>query len=146
MADADTERRIEGSCHCGNITFTFYRPTGDGRIPVRVCGCTFCRKHGGRWTSHPRGGFALLIKDEQRVTTYQFGTRSADFHVCAICGVVPVVTCVLDGERFGVLNVNAFDGIDAATLIETPADFESEGLEQRLARRRVNWTPEKLPS
>lgn len=146
MADTDDEQCIEGSCHCGNIGFAFYRPFGDGRIPVRVCGCSFCRKHGGRWTSHPRGEFTLRIRDHQKVTNYQFGTRSADFHICAICGVVPVVTCVLDGVRHAVVNVNSFNGIDAAALVEAAADFESEALEQRLARRRLNWTRERSAS
>ncbi len=142
MTEADTDRCIDGSCHCGNIRFVFHRPQGDGTIPVRICGCSFCRKHGGRWTSHPAGGFELKVGNASDVHLYRFGTHSADFHVCARCGVVPLVTCVLEGRRYGVVNANTFDGIDADALIAAHADFESEELETRLVRRRKNWTPE----
>jgi hypothetical protein len=44
--------------------------------------------------------------------------------------------------RYAVLNVNTFDGIDRSQLVETASDFEGEKIENRLARRRRNWTPE----
>lgn len=144
MTDPTQDRRIDGSCHCGNIRFAFHRPHGDGTIPVRLCGCTFCVKHGGRWTSHPNGSFTLLISDRSRATVYQFGTRSADFHVCSTCGVAPIVTCLIDGRRYAVVNANAFEGIDRSALIEARADFEGELLDVRMARRLRNWTPERV--
>ncbi len=142
MPNPDTTRRIAGSCHCGNIRFTFDRPEAGPTIPVRACGCGMCRKHGGVWTSHPQGRFQLHIADEARVTRYRFGTKTADFHVCANCGVVPIVTCVLDGTRYAVFNANTFDDVDRAELAQSAADFEGEATEDRLARRRRNWTPE----
>ena len=39
-------------------------------------------------------------------------------------------------------NVNAFDDVDRSDLVTSPADFEGETPENRLARRRRNWTPE----
>jgi hypothetical protein len=105
-----------------------------------------CTKHGGVWTSNPQGRFRLSIADETRATRYRFGTRTADFHVCATCGVVPIVTCVIDGMRYAVLNVNTFDGVDRSQLIQSPTDFEGEATENRLARRRRNWTPEAAGS
>jgi hypothetical protein len=135
-------RRIDGSCHCGNIRFAFDRPDWGVAIPVRACGCGLCRKHGGVWTSHPQGRFSLRIADDTRVTRYQFGTGTADFHVCSGCGVIPIVTCTIEGSRFAVLNVNTFDNVDRSQLVVAPADFEGETTENRLARRRRNWTPE----
>jgi hypothetical protein len=135
-------RRIHGSCHCGNIRFDLDWPDPGAAIPVRVCGCSFCRKHGGVWTSNPRGRFRLQIADGARVNPYRFGTESADFHVCASCGAVPIVTCVMDGARYAVVNANAFDIVDRAELAQAAADFEGESRDSRLARRRRNWTPE----
>ena len=40
------------------------------------------------------------------------------------------------------INVNAFDDVDRSDLVTSPADFEGETPENRLARRRRNWTPE----
>lgn len=133
---------IRGRCHCGNIGFAFAWPADRPRIPVRACTCDFCRNHGGRWTSNPAGSFRMTVADERRHNVYRFGTRTADFHVCATCGVVPIVTCELDGRRYAVVNINTFVGIDAARLDVQPISFENEGEETRLARRARNWTPE----
>jgi len=142
MDDPVSYRRIHGSCHCGNIRFMLDWPGSGPMIPVRACGCGYCIKHGGVWTSHPGGRFHLLIADEFRVTRYRFGTNTADFHVCSTCGVVPIVTCVIDGGRYAVFNTNTFDDVDRSQLAEAAANFEGETTEDRLARRRRNWTPE----
>jgi hypothetical protein len=142
MDEARSPRRINGSCHCGNVRFIFDWPDPQPTIPVRACGCGHCTKHRAAWTSHPRGRFALQIADASRVTQYRFGSKTADFHVCSTCGVVPIVTCVIDGTRYAVVNVNTFDDVDRSQLVETAASFEGETTENRLARRRRNWTPE----
>jgi hypothetical protein len=76
------------------------------------------------------------------VTRYRFGTKTADFHICSTCGVVPIATCIIEGARYAVVNVNTFDDVDRSQLAETPRDFEGETTDTRLARRRRNWTPE----
>ena len=134
MQDARPLRRIQGSCHCGNLRFTFDWPGPPGAIPVRACGCTLCRKHGAIWTSHPDGRVAIAIADEARLLRYRFGTRTADFHVCLGCGVVPAVTCEIDGSRYAVVNANTFDGVDRSELIEAATDFEGETCHKRVLR------------
>ena len=73
-------------------------------------------------------------------------TKTADFHVCVTCGVFPIVTCVIEGIRYAVFNVNTFEKVDRSQLVETATNFEGETTEGRLARRRRNWTPEAIPS
>jgi len=142
MPDQTSFRQIHGSCHCGNIRFTLDWPGSGHTIPVRACGCGHCRKHRGVWTSHPTGRFRLAIADASQSGQYRFGTKTADFHVCKTCGVVPIVTCVIEGARYAVVNVNTFDNVDRSELAETPSNFEGESTESRVARRRRNWTPE----
>jgi hypothetical protein len=144
MQDPVSYRRIYGSCHCGNIRFTFDWPGSGPNIPVRACGCSLCTKHRAVWTSHPSGRFHLLIADDTRVTRYRFGTKTADFQVCLTCGVIPIVTCQIEGTQYAVLNVNTFENVDRSQLVETATDFEGETPENRLARRRRNWTPEAV--
>ena len=135
----DEMRNIEGRCHCDNIAYRVGWP-GDGRdIPVRACGCTFCTKHGGAWTSHPEAELAATIRDESAVSRYRFGTATAEFFVCARCGVVPFVVSKIDDRRYAVVNVNTFEGIDPSALARTPADFDGEDTGDRLARRKRNW-------
>ena len=142
MTNPASYRRIHGSCHCGNIRITFDWPESGPTIPVRACRCALCTKHSAVWTSHPEGRFELRIADDSRATRYRFGTKTADFHVCLTCGVVPIATCIIEGTRYAVVNVNTFDDVDRAQLVETPRDFESETTDARLARRQRNWTPE----
>jgi len=52
------------------------------------------------------------------------------------------VTCTIEGARYAVLNVNTFEDIDRSQLVVTPTNFDGETTENRLARRRRNWTPE----
>ena len=134
--------QIRGSCHCGNIRFALVWPDSAPNIPVRACGCSFCTKHRAVWTSHPSGRFELRIADESQVKRYQFGTKTADFVICTTCGVPPIVTCIIEGTRYAVFNVNTFDNVERSQLVETVTNFEGESTENRLARRRRNWTPE----
>ncbi len=99
---------IQGRCHCGNIAFSLDWPGDAPEIPARACGCTFCVKHGGVWTSNPGGRLSISLRDPSRVNRYAFGTRTATFHVCAECGSVPFVTSTIDGHEYAVVNVNMF--------------------------------------
>ncbi|HVO90328.1 MAG TPA: hypothetical protein VMV45_17455 [Casimicrobiaceae bacterium] len=134
--------QIKGSCHCGNITFTLNWVPEPAEIPARACGCSFCTKHGGVWTSNPRASLAMKIQDPASVSRYAFGTGTARFHVCAKCGVVPVVTSDIDNRLYAVVNVNAFEGVDPALLRRASTSFAGESEADRLARRRRNWIGE----
>jgi hypothetical protein len=130
---------INGKCHCGNIVFTLLWQPDPAQIPARACSCSFCVKHGGVWTSHPAGELAIVINDPSQVSRYSFGTRTAQFHVCARCGVVPLVTSKIDDHTYAVVNVNTFDGAGQSLLRSAPASFDGEGVDARLARRKRNW-------
>jgi hypothetical protein len=130
---------ITGSCHCGNISFELTWQPDPVEIPARACGCSFCVKHGGVWTSNPAGSLRVQVKDESLVSKYRFGTATADFHVCRACGVVPLVTSLVAGRTYAVVNTNTFNNIDPALLRRAPASFDGEGEDARLARRARNW-------
>ena len=130
---------ISGSCHCRNISFKLDWTPGPGEIPARACTCSFCTKHGGVWTSRPTGSLDIDVGDWSLLSIYAFGTHTADFHVCSRCGVVPVVTCRLDGRLHAVVNVNTFEGVDPSLLKHAAATFEGEDEAARLARRKRNW-------
>ena len=130
---------IAGQCHCGNLSFTLDWTPEPTEIPARACDCTFCTKHGGVWTSCPSGSLKVRVRDAARVSKYSFGTRTAEFHVCADCGVAPVVTSRIDGRLYAVVNVNAFEGIDRSLFKRASATFDGESEQTRLARRKANW-------
>jgi len=130
---------IHGSCHCGNVSFHLAWEPDPAEIPARACGCTFCVKHGGVWTSNAAGKLHVTVKDAARVSKYAFGTHTADFHVCSACGVVPLVTSRIDGHEYAVVSVNAFDGVDPGLLRRAPVSFDGEDGPARLARRKRGW-------
>lgn len=132
---------IHGKCHCGNISFSLTWEPDPAEIPARACGCSFCVKHGGVWTSNPGGALEVAVKDPSLVSKYAFGTRTAEFHVCTRCGIVPVVTSRIEGRLYAVVSVNSFEGVEPSLLRRTPTSFDGEGTDSRLARRQRNWIP-----
>lgn len=111
-------------------------------IPVRACSCTFCTKHGGVYTSHPKGRLEVRIAEGDLVHQYAFGTETAEFYICRRCGVVPFVTSTIEGTLRAVVNVNTFENVDQAEFDSSVTDFGSENLEERLARRQRSWIPQ----
>jgi len=130
---------IHGQCHCGNIAFSLTWEPDPARIPARACTCSFCSKHGGVWTSNPQGALRIAVENASLVSRYEFGTETAQFHVCTRCGVVPLVTSRIEDRLYAVVSVNALEGIDAALLDRAPSNVEGEDKDFRLARRQRNW-------
>ncbi|HUB91551.1 MAG TPA: hypothetical protein VMA74_17645 [Dyella sp.] len=130
---------IAGSCHCGNIRFTLAWAPDPAEIPARACTCTFCSKHGGVWTSYPAGSLQVKIENAAQVSRYAFDTETADFHVCAQCGVVPLVTSSIDDHLYAVVNVNTFENVDASLLRRSSSTVDGENSADRLSRRKRNW-------
>jgi hypothetical protein len=132
---------IQGSCHCGNVKFKLDWQPEPSEVPARACGCTFCQKHGGVWTSCPTGSLTVDVADPSLVNRYAFGTKTADFHVCSTCGAVPVVTSKISGRTYAVVNVNTFEGLPPSLLKRAEANFDGEDEAARLARRARGWIP-----
>lgn len=130
---------IYGKCHCGNISFSLTWEPSPAEIPARACTCSFCTKHGGVWTSTPDGALKIVVRDPALVSRYAFGTETADFHVCARCGVVPVVTSRIAGRLYAVVSVNAFEGVDPSLLRHGSMSLEAEAIDARIERRARRW-------
>ena len=87
----------------------------------------------------PDGVLDIIISEAKSVSMYQFGSKTAEFHICTRCGVVPVVTSLIGGRVYAVVSVNAFEGIDRALIRSSTADFDGEAQGDRLSRRQRNW-------
>lgn len=130
---------VRGRCHCGNIAFSLdWQPEPD-TIPARACTCSFCTRHGGVWTSCREGLLIVAISDPGKVSHYRFGTKTATFHICAVCGVAPIVTSRIDEKLYAVVNVNTFENVDASMLRHSTISFDEENAVTRLDRRQRGW-------
>jgi hypothetical protein len=113
-------------------------------LPVRTCGCTFCIKHRGRYTSDPNGRVEIDIADDSFVSRYRFGLRLADFLICRMCGVF-VAAYEPGAPGRAVINIEALDQQSAFTAPPTQLTiYDSEDVAARTARRAKSWTPATL--
>jgi hypothetical protein len=135
---------FSGRCHCGNIAISLETAKPPEELPLRACGCSFCRKHGVRTTADPEGRARIIVNDPAQLIRYRFAQATADFLVCGGCGVY-VAAVLSDAQAaFAVLNVNAFDERERFSGEGRPVDYDGEGVEARRARRRERWTPAEV--
>jgi hypothetical protein len=130
---------IHGKCHCGNIAFVLDWPGDRPDVVARECGCSFCIKHGGAWTSNRDAKLSVTLRRRDVVSRYVFGTETATFYVCTRCGAVPIVTSDIENHVYAVVNVNTFENFDLSHLLRQPISFDGEEQQSRLARRQRNW-------
>jgi hypothetical protein len=130
---------IDGKCHCGNIAFVLDWPGAPSEIVARECGCSFCVKHGGVWTSNRDAKLSVTLHSPTVVSKYAFETKTATFYVCTRCGAVPIVTSEIANHLYAVVNVNTFENLESLHLNRQSVSFEGEEQRSRLARRERNW-------
>ena len=129
---------IEGGCHCGNIGYRLFTPVPPGKLAVRACRCSFCTKHGVRYSSHPHAELAIRIGNKDLVEGYRFSKKIVEFVFCLRCGVMPYVLAHIEGNTYAVININTADA-DFSEVTPTPLDLSSESAEDALARRKKVW-------
>jgi hypothetical protein len=130
---------LKGGCHCGNVTFELYTNKTESDLVTRACQCSFCRKHAANWIADPEGMAAVRYANRQNVSFYRFGSRTSDFIICKTCGVLTVSLCEIDGEAYAVHNIKSMEGY-AFACEPAMTSFDGESVEERLARRKRNWT------
>ena len=130
---------ISGQCRCGNISFNLEWLPDPSRIPAWACACSFCQAHRGVWTSSPSAKLQVQINNLTQLTQHTFGTRTADFLICKQCEDIPLVTSEIDGRLYAVVNVHALHGVPPTLFKHLQSDFDGEGVEERINRRRQHW-------
>jgi len=131
----------EGRCHCGAIGYSYTTGVAPRDWSVRACQCPFCRAHGARCTSDPRGSARFHAGTPDALVRYRFGLHTADFLLCRHGGVYIGAVVETDAGRFATLNVNALADVPPGLPPATAASYEGESTVERLARRARRWTP-----
>jgi hypothetical protein len=138
------ETQFDGRCHCGAVTLSFTTQRPVAELPLRECQCSFCRKHGARTTADPEGFAEIRARDAAALARYRFGLATADYLVCARCGVYLAAVMEEAGRGYAVVNVNAFEDRAAFGGRATPMVYDHEDEAHRRARRRKLWTPARI--
>jgi hypothetical protein len=136
--------RYEGGCHCGNLRVAFETAQSPAALPLRECGCTFCRRHAAVAATDPAGSLEVRIADPAQVSRYQFGLRTSEFLVCRRCGVFVAAVATIEGATYATLNCNALDARRAFTQVPGPVSYDGESAPDRLGRRQRAWTPARV--
>ena len=136
-----SEAPLTGRCHCGNVELALESRLRPEDLALRACTCSFCRRHGARTTSDPDGRVVITVHHPEQLLRYRFGLGTADFLVCARCGIY-VAAVMNDGSGcYATVNVNTLDAVDPFTQPAAPVTYEGESAAERAARRRARWTP-----
>ena len=104
---------LNGSCHCGAVTFTARLPQGLGS--ARRCTCSICRMRGAVAVTGSFDGFSIA-QGEDKLGTYRFNTKTAEHHFCTVCGIYTHHKRRSNPNEFGV-NVACLEGV-------SPFDFK----------------------
>jgi hypothetical protein len=135
---------FEGGCHCGNLTYVFEASRPLAELGLRACQCSFCRAHGARNTSDPEGAMDISVRNPAHLVRYRFGLGTADFLLCANCGVY-IGALLPDGEKsWFTVNVNTFHEAPSADFPIQPVVYDQEDVGGRVDRRKEKWTPVRL--
>lgn len=95
---------LEGSCHCGAVTWRFdAEPEG-----ATSCNCTVCRRHGSLWIYGYQG---VDVSATGPTSNYIRGKGYLAFHFCATCGCVAYWLGIPepDGRRRMAVNIRLAD-------------------------------------
>ena len=103
-------RTYTGSCHCGRVRFE----VDDDLENVVVCNCSICTRKGYLHLIVTRECFRLLAGADD-LTTYRFGTMTAQHQFCRHCGVAGFYVPRSHPDRIDV-NVRCLDGVDLRTV------------------------------
>lgn len=117
---------VSGGCHCRAVRFEAEVPHA---VEVLDCNCSICSATGFLHLIVPHERFRLL-RGEERLTSYRFGTGAANHLFCSICGVKSFYQPRSHPEAWSV-NVNTLD--DGAGLDVTVRAFDGRNWEKARA-------------
>jgi len=105
-----------GGCHCGRVRFEV-----DGAPQEIVeCNCSICSRKGYLHWIVPRAAFRLVSGAEE-LSTYRFGTGTAQHHFCRHCGVASFYVPRSHPDGIDV-NARCLEGVDVGALPRRPFD------------------------
>jgi len=80
-------KNYQGSCHCGNVTFSFDSKT---ITQGARCNCSICQRKGAVMSVFTLPPGQIDIKAEEgTLGLYQFDTNVAQHYFCKRCGIYP---------------------------------------------------------
>jgi hypothetical protein len=106
------------SCHCGAVVLELDLP--NGIVDPRRCDCSLCRRKGIVMASVPLSGIRV-VKGQEALTLYQFGSRTAKHYFCSHCGIHTHHQRRSDPRQYG-YNVACLEGVNPFEIENIPVN------------------------
>jgi hypothetical protein len=132
---------VHGSCHCGSVDVVMHLSRAPAATVVRECQCSFCRSHGARTIADPAGRAVIRAATSSALNRYRFELATADFLLCAHCGIYVGAVLEESGQAWAVLNVQGLRVPEFRAVAAAPVSYDGESSFDRVARRKANWMP-----
>ncbi len=108
--------KLKAACHCSTVRFDVVLK--DGFKTVRRCNCSFCRMRGAVVVSAKLGDITFT-QGEEKLTLYQFNSKSAKHYFCSLCGIYTHHQRRSNPNEFGI-NVACLEGVSPFDFQEVP--------------------------
>ena len=109
--------RTRATCHCGAVELRLTLPP-DGLSGAHRCDYSFCRRRAAPNVSVPLGALEV-VKGADKLTLYQWNTRTARHWFCSVCGIYTHHRRRSNPNEYGV-NIGCIEGVNPADLEPLP--------------------------
>ena len=118
---------FQGQCHCGAVRFEF---DADTPVTVTDCNCSLCHMTAYQHVFVEDADLRFIAGRDQ-LTSYRFGTKTADHLFCQTCGIKPLYR---PRSHPGAWSVNArcVEGL----AVERVVTFDGQNWESSIAGLR----------
>jgi hypothetical protein len=115
------KKTYAGSCHCGAVRYEVELDLAAG---TSKCNCSICSKTRA-WSAVVKPNAFRLLKGEDALSDYQFGSKAGHHLFCKHCGVRPFGRGYVEqiGGDFVSINLGALDGAPDDELASAPVQF-----------------------
>jgi hypothetical protein len=138
------EAQVHGFCHCGSLAVSLEFPAPLDAIKLHACQCNFCRSHGATTVFHKEGRALIRAASPTSLIRYRFELATADFLLCAHCGVYAGALLSEGDKAWTTTNVAGMRIPEFLERDAEPVSYSGESAHDRIARRKANWTPATL--
>ena len=106
-------KTYQGSCHCGEVTFTFSHE--EIKSGLR-CNCSICKRKGAVMSDFAIAPEELqIIQSNGELGLYQFDSNIAKHYFCKTCGIYPFHETMRNPGYYRV-NLGCIDEIDTNNI------------------------------
>ena len=107
---------FRSQCHCGAVQFEIHNQ--ERLAGIRRCDCSLCRKKGAV-TGTARIDDLIIVEGADKLSLYQWNTRTARHFFCSICGIYTHHQRRGAPDEFG-FNLACIEGVDPALFASAP--------------------------